>query len=224
MQMSLLFRLTPVAAALALSACATAGPPVAISGAPNVLDAWSDRVQIAPVPEEIRLAAHPTGLSGNQARALSDFHSRWMQAEGGVITIAAPNVGGYRVGNDARDFLLSQGARFDQVRLIGYDADPTRDAPIVVGFQRYTVVTPTCGAWSNLGSTFSNEPQGNFGCSVTSNMAAQVANPQDLLGSRPMDAADPNRRATVMDKYRKGEITASAKDTQASGTVSQAVQ
>lgn len=221
MQMSLL-RLTPIAAALALTACATAAP-TGLATAPTSLDTWASSVQVTPVPEEIRLATHPTGLSGNQARALSEFHSRWMQAEGGIIVISAPNAGGYRVGNDAREFLLSQGARSDQVRLQGYDS-PARDAPVVVGFQRFTVTTPNCGAWGNLSSTFANEPQGNFGCAVTANMAAQVANPQDLIGSRPMDPADPGRRATVMDKYRKGETTSSVKDTQASGTVSQAIQ
>jgi pilus assembly protein CpaD len=219
-----LLLLTPLAA-LALAACATSGgtAPVAATRAPTVLDAWNDRVQVTPTPDEIRLAAHPTGLSGNQARALSDFQARWMQSEGGMIVISAPNQGGYRVGSDTRDFLLSLGVRPELVRLSGYDATQP-DAPVVVGFQRYTVTTPNCGSWTGAHRSFGNEPQDNFGCAVTSNMAAQTANPRDLLGSRPMDPADPNRRATVFDKYRKGEITATPKDEQAAGTVSQAVQ
>lgn len=218
-----LLRLTPFAAALALTACATGAPVSGVAMAPTPLDQWNASVQVTPVPDEIRLAAHPTGLSNNQARALDDFHSRWMQAEGGLIVISAPNAGGYRVGNDARLFLIGQGVRADQVRLSGYDS-AARDAPVVVGFQRFTVATPKCGSFNNFGGTFSNEPQGNFGCAVTSNMAAQVANPADLVAPRTMDPADPQRRATVMDKYRKGETTSSAKDTQASGNVSEAIQ
>lgn len=217
-----LLALTPVVAALALTGCATA-PVSNVAMAPTPLDQWNAAIQVTPVPDEIRLAAHPTGLSGNQARALDEFHSRWMQAEGGLIVISAPNAGGYRVGNDTRDFLLGQGVRSDQVRLVGYDST-ARDAPIVVGFQRFTVTTPRCGNWSSFGGTFENEPQGNFGCAVTSNMAAQVANPADLVGARTMDPADPQRRGTVLDKYRKGETTSSAKDVQASGAVSQAIQ
>lgn len=223
--MKMFLSLTPIAAALALTACATSGPAGGgVAMAPNVLDQWNASVQVTPVPDEIRLAAHPTGLSNNQARALDDFHSRWMQAEGGLIVISAPNAGGYRVGNDARLFLISQGVRADQVRLSGYDS-AARDAPVVVGFQRFVVTTPKCGgSFSNFGGTFSNEPQDNFGCAVTANMAAQVANPADLAGARTMDPADPQRRGTVFDKYRKGETTSSTKDTQASGAVSQAIQ
>lgn len=220
--MQMFLRLTPIAAALALTACATSGP-AGVAMAPTPLDQWNAAVQVTPVPDEIRLAAHPTGLSNNQARALDDFHSRWMQAEGGLIVISAPNAGGYRVGNDARLFLISQGVRADQVRLSGYDST-AKDAPVVVGFQRFAVTTPKCGSWDNFGGTFANEPQSNFGCAVTANMAAQVANPADLVAPRTMDPADPQRRGTVFDKYRKGETTSSTKDTQASGAVSQAIQ
>jgi pilus assembly protein CpaD len=219
-----LFRLTPLAAALALSACATAGPTTATLGPPTALDQWTDRVQIVPTPDEILLAAHPTGLSGNQARALSDFQARWMQAEGGMITIAAPSEGGYKVGSDARSFLLDLGVRPDLVRLVGYEGGGRPGAPVVVGFQRYAVATPTCGSWDAVTKSFNNEPQGNLGCAVTSNMAAQLANPRDWTGTRPIDPADPNRRATVFDKYRKGELTATPRDDQATGTVSEAIK
>ena len=220
-------RLTPATAllaALALAGCATGPATTAYAPAPTALDTWNGRVQVTPVPDEIRLAAHPTGLSGNQARALSDFQARWMQAEGGVIVISAPNDGGYKVGNDARGFLLDLGVRPDLVRLVGYDGASKAGAPVIVGFQRYTLATPNCATWDAQTKTFDNEPPDNLGCAVTSNMAAQLANPRDWTGQRPMDPADPNRRATVFDKYRKGEVTSSAKDAQAAGAVSQAIQ
>lgn len=219
-------RLTTLAAALALGACAhgQAGPDAALGVAPNALDAWNGAIQVTPQPDEIRLAAHPTGLSGNQARALAEFQVRWMQAEGGEITIAAPNEGGYRVGTEARAYLVAQGAPAGAVTLIGYDSAGQADAPVIVGYKRYSVATPNCGSWENLSRTFGNGSYGNLGCSVTSNMAAQVANPGDLLAPRTMDPADPGRRAVVFDKYRKGETTSSAKDAQASGAVSQAIQ
>lgn len=217
-----LLLLSPLAA-LTLAACATtatnSGPPIAAS--PTVLDAWTDRVQVTPIPDEILLAAHATGLSGAQARALSDFQARWMQAEGGLIVISAPNQGGYKVGSEARDMLLGLGVRSDQVRLSGYDAAKP-GAPVIVGFQRYVVATPNCSSWPDVRKSFGNEPLDNFGCSVTANMAAQVANPRDLLESRPLDPADPLRRADVLGKYRTGANTAG--QARASGTVSQAIQ
>jgi len=223
-----LLRLTPIAAALALTACASGPTTAAGPASPTVLDSWAARVQVVAQPDEIRLAPHPTGMSGNQARALADFHARWVQAEGGVITVAAPvgteGPGAYRVSADARDFLVSQGAAPTQVQLIGYDPAGAPDAPIVVGFKRYVAVTPRCGDWPSVTRTASNQPISNLGCAVAANMAAQVANPGDLVGARPMDPADAGRRTAVLGKYRAGEVTSTAKDEQASGAVSTAVQ
>lgn len=222
-------RLTPIAAAaLALTACASGPSTAAGPVAPTVLDTWANRVQVVAQPDEIRLAPHPTGLSGNQARALAEFQARWVQAEGGVITVAAPvgteGPGSYRVSADARAFLLSQGAAPEMVQLIGYDAGGAKDAPVVVGFKRYVAITPRCGDWRSATRTASNQPMSNLGCAVSANIAAQVANPADLASARPMDPADAGRRMTVLGKYRAGEVTSTAKDEQASGAVSTAVQ
>lgn len=225
---SSLTRLTPIAAALALTACASTPSTAPGPGTATLLDSWSSRVQVVAQPEEIRLAPHPTGMSGNQARALAEFHTRWTLAEGGVITVAAPvgtdGPGAYRVSADARAFLVSQGAAPDMVQLIGYDPAGARDAPIVIGFKRYVAVTPRCGDWPSVTRTASNQPISNLGCAVSANMAAQVANPADLAGARPMDPADAGRRMTVLGKYRAGEVTSTARDEQASGAVSTAVQ
>lgn len=226
--MSAVARLTPLAAALVLTGCASKPPPATGAMALTPLDTWSSRVQVVAQPEEIRLAPHPTGLSGTQARALAEFHARWALAEGGVITVAAPTgtqgSGAYRVSVDARAFLLAQGAAPDQVRLIGYDGAAMPNAPIVIGFQLYVAIGPRCGEWSSVSRTAGNQPYGNLGCAVSANIAAQVANPGDLLGARPMAPADTGRRTTVLGKYRAGEITSTAKDEQASGVLSMVVQ
>ena len=69
-----------------------------------------------------------------------------------------------------------------------------------------------------------NDVQKNFGCATTANMAAQVANPADLMGASDTAPIDAGRRMDVLSKYRQGKVTSSEKDEQAKGSVAQAVK
>jgi pilus assembly protein CpaD len=74
--------------------------------------------------------------------------------------------------------------------------------------------TGPCGLWpEDLGPTMnvayiSNRPHWNHGCAIQRNLAAQVAEPADLVQPRADTPALTSRRATVLEKYRKGEGTA----------------
>jgi pilus assembly protein CpaD len=67
-----------------------------------------------------------------------------------------------------------------------------------------------CGAWpKNIGGGFGeNINYENFGCASQANLAAMVDNPSDLITPRASDPSDQGRRAVVIEKYRKGEVTA----------------
>jgi pilus assembly protein CpaD len=54
-------------------------------------------------------------------------------------------------------------------------------------------------------------PYPNFGCAQQHNLAAQIANPADLLGPRTMAPADADRRSVIMDRYRQGKTTGAEK-------------
>ena len=64
----------------------------------------------------------------------------------------------------------------------------------------------------------------SFGCATAMNLAAQIANPGDLVGPHRMDPADTGRRGVVFSKYRNGEKTSAERNGDASGAISQAVQ
>jgi pilus assembly protein CpaD len=183
-------------------------------------------IQVKPAPVELMLAAHSAGLSDAQAAALRDFMGRYDDTERGAITIRAPEHGPdqsgvYRVATATRDFLISQGALPGDVRIEGYDANGDIKAPVRVSFVAYQAQGPQCGStWTDLSKEADNEPYLQFGCSVTANLAAQVANPADLLHPRASDPPDALRRAQVLDKYRQGQLTSSPKDPQADGTFS----
>jgi pilus assembly protein CpaD len=217
--------LVPLLLAAALGACAATPEKVALEPR-TPLDTWAKRIAVDEQPDEIRLAVHDTGLSGTQARALSEFAVRWASAEAGEIVVQSPNGsdtgGAYRTGTGAQAYLVDQGVPAHMVRLVGYDAEP--GAPVIVGFVRYAAVTPVCGTeWGNLTSTARNETYANFGCAVASNLAAQVANPADLLGPRAMTPTDAQRRDTVMAKYRAGQPTSAEREPNAAGSISTAV-
>jgi len=213
----------------ALSACASIPPQDGLVEEPRTpTEQW--KAEVTSQPHEIRLAVHGSGLSSTQADALSQFVGEWREVEGGSITLQSPSGGpdnsaAFRTGEGARSFLIAQGVRADQIRIVGYDAKGDARAPLLVGYLRHEAVIPECGrAWTNIAHSMENKVQPNFGCATVANMAAQIANPADLKGPRATTAPDMGRRADVLAKYRKGENTSSQQDKQATGVVSQAVK
>lgn len=211
-----------LAAAFTLAACATTPRQDAAPDARLSTEQFPIRVEDQ--PREMLLAAHAQGLSPNQRAALNELASDWRDTGRGPISIQAPaGEVGRRIGEDARIALISGGTPDNQVFVTPYQA-ATADAPVKVSFVKSQAMIPDCAAqWDNMTSTSTNEVHPNFGCAVTANMAAQIADPNDLLSARPMDPADAGRRQVVLDKYRKGEITAAAKQ-ESEGYVSDAVK
>lgn len=218
------------AALLTLSACATGGEPAAPTAISRTdTEQWRDRIKVDGQADEILLATHLSGVSANQDQALRALVDRWLSAEARQITVSAP-VGGDdpaaagRMAGDIRQRLLLLGAPAARVQVVGYDAQGQIGAPVRVSFDYYVAEALKCGqSWENLTATRKNEAYDNFGCAMAANLAAQVANPEDLIRPRNSTPIDAGRRDTVLGKYRKGEITSSARDEQAVGTVSKAI-
>jgi pilus assembly protein CpaD len=181
-------------------------------------------IEVRQRPDQIQLAPNPGGLSRAQEAAVADLAERWRDAGGGLITIQAPNgIDSGATSEAARALLVTLGAAPDEVRIVGYGAPSGARPAVIVGYAAYEAAGPQCGTeWENLAADHLNKPHRNFGCSVTANIATQIANPRDLIAPRTMGPADAARRSVVLDKYRKGETTSTAKDEQATGTLSTA--
>jgi pilus assembly protein CpaD len=223
--------------AASLAGCAsTHGPDKKAARDPSPTPTTQFSVALTHTPDEILLAPHDKGLSPAQAAAVEALAQRWRDAGDGPVTIQTPAGGGaeaYHGANAVEAALVREGLAEDQIRLVSYtpapSATPTQGAsaiqPIVVGFTHYEAKGPQCGRnVEDYTKTFSNLPNNNFGCAVTANFAAMIANPADLNGNRPMDPSDANRRETIVGHYRKGELMSSAKDPQANGAVSSVLQ
>ena len=160
--------------------------------------------QIRPGADEIQLAPHGW-LSANQADALGALVLRWREAGEGPIIVQAPAAGpGAATGAAAAAALRSHGVPEAAIRAVAYEsAEP---APVRVGYSRYEAVIGNCAhLWGDVVRTAENRPMPSFGCSVSNNMAAQVANARDLAGAQPVDAGDSRRRVMQLNSYREGK-------------------
>ena len=191
-------------AALSLAACAASGPSV-VALTPGSqyglkVESGADRIALAP---------HADGLSDAQQQALKALAARRADVGGGVITLSLPHgpadaAAAGRTADAAQTVLAVAGA---QVQRSTYESDDPK-APLLVSFGYDKAVVPRCGRWDDLTATGNNDSYGNFGCAVNANMALQIAHPSDIEHPRTEEAADSERRLTVIEKYREGKVTA----------------
>lgn len=215
-----------VLTALTLSGCATASGQtgnVALT-APTPTEQYP--LQAQTMTKTINLRINPDGLSGNQRTALDQIAEKAGWTSGAPVDVeiitsgdpraiaAGRTVGGYLIDHDVAETSLSQ------LSQQGQPADI-----VTVNIVNYRARTYACGqTWENLAATRNNTPYQNFGCAVSSNLAAQIADPRDLQTPSAATSVDMGRRSVVLDKYRKGEVTSSVKDDTANGAISNAIK
>lgn len=184
-------------------------------------------LQVEPDVDRIALAVHDHGLSANQQDALRSLVGRFAASQASVLRIEAPS------GNDpvaaaqayaTRDAIQAMGMPGDRIQIVGYHAPDAR-APVLAGFEVLRAYIPDCSTEPR--SPRARTPDGKtggFGCSVTANMAAQIANPQDIRTPRSLQPADSGRAAVVFARYRQGQTTAAPQETLVRGRVAEAVE
>ena len=108
-----------------------------------------------------------------------------------------------------------RGTRQDVARIVaGYgllvsDDSPVPGAPVAPGTVRVIVsrmraTVPGCPDFSRDSSNeFDSNTSSNFGCATNSNLAAMIANPEDLVHGRSTDSTDPTRSVKAIEAFRK---------------------
>jgi pilus assembly protein CpaD len=170
-------------------------------------------------------------LSDLERAAIARFAGNYRERGHGPLTVSTPSgspnsSAAAGVLTDVRDVLAEQGVSKASLAYTPYRASATEgSAPLILSFKRYVAKASPCGDWS---TSYSFDPNNvtppNFGCATQNNLAAMIAEPADLLGPRDMTPADAARRTTVLEKYRAGEQTATARSDQDSGAVSKVDQ
>jgi pilus assembly protein CpaD len=163
---------------------------------------------------DIPVASGDVRLSIGMKDTVKGFAQNFVSSPAGVVQIQVPH-GSYNSGaaqhlaGDIRRTLTANGIRADRILMSSYAASPNGDAaPIRLTYATTKAMTSPCGEWpADLSdNTFGNRNWYNFGCASQNNLAAQVANPTDLIAPRGMTPIDATQRAKVISDYR-GEKT-----------------
>jgi pilus assembly protein CpaD len=111
-----------------------------------------------------------------------------------------------------RQELVASGIPSARIVNSAYPAGGASDAaPIRLHFMATTAVTNACGQWPEdlADRPFDNQNYYNFGCAQQNNLAAQVANPTDLVAPRAQTPIDAEQRGKVISDYRTGTVPTS---------------
>jgi pilus assembly protein CpaD len=159
-------------------------------------------------------------LTPAQRAEVGAIASAWREEATGGIVVEVP-VGGANeraaasVSHEIRAVLTSSGVPGNAIVIRPRGGhDPVRLGTIRVNYPRMAAETGPCGLWPNdIGPTYdpvywSNKPHWNHGCASQRNLAAQVADPADLVQPRAEGPVMAARRSTVLKKYSNGEATA----------------
>ena len=159
-------------------------------------------------------------LPGAMAENVKGFVQNYVASSTSIVQMQVPTGSGNAasasiIKRQIRSILTSSGIPAGKIAEVPYGASPYGDAaPIRLSYVAVTAMTGQCGQWpEDLNSnTSSNKNWYNFGCASQNNLAAQIANPMDLVGPRGMSPIDAERRSVVLDKYRAGKNTATTND------------
>jgi pilus assembly protein CpaD len=169
---------------------------------------------------ELFIGSNRGGLTGEQRADVLAFATTWRrQATGGIVIelpagtrneiVAANSL------HEVRSILSAASVPPHAVEVRPYrPADPSRLATVRLNYSAMTADAGPCGTWpDDLGPTYDRQHNENvhylnFGCATQRNLVAMAENKSDLVQPRGEVPSYTGRRTTVLDKYQRGESTA----------------
>lgn len=108
------------------------------------------------------------------------------------------------------DLAANKGLLLQEQAPVTEGAIPSGSVRIIIS--RSTASVPTCPNWEATSSSdFTNSNHSNFGCASNSNLAAMVADPEDLVRGSDKSTSDPTNGKRAIDAFnerprRAGEV------------------
>ncbi|MFD1703924.1 CpaD family pilus assembly protein [Methylopila henanensis] len=171
---------------------------------------------------DLPVGAGRDGLTARQKEDIRAFAADWRKNGRGPLAMMVPRGGASDAAaaysaSALRATLASAGVPSTAVLTQRYSASgPDHLAPIKLGYVKLKAEVPhPCGLWPDdmgngggdwYGAT-QNRDYWNFGCATQQNLAAVVADPEDLARPRTETPIYAGRRQTVIEKHRVGEVT-----------------
>jgi pilus assembly protein CpaD len=172
---------------------------------------------------QILVGSGRAGLTATQRAQVASLGSDWRHEGTGYVVIETPagavnSVAAKETVREIRSLLNFAGVPPQATVMRNYQQAYRDDLGVIrVTYTKIQAVAGPCGQWpDNLGPGLignerypllesENVPYWNFGCATQHNLAAAVANPEDLVQPRPETPPYASRRQTVVDKYRQGQ-------------------
>lgn len=178
--------------------------PVVLTNAPLTLDVFVGRAG--------------AGLDSRQELDVADFGMKFRSQGRGALMVQVPTGAGFdaaaqRTVSSIRTILARNGVAGSALVVSKYQTyDPELAAPVRLTYAALQAkVSHACGQWpDDLGVTHtsnwrSNESYWNLGCANQATLAAQIADPVDLVRGRPEGKLDTGKRMMGIGKFREGE-------------------
>ena len=166
-------------------------------------------------PIEVKTATFKTGLKAptghlntNQTNAVADFAIEAKRTGSPKVQILYPSGNGASraLANNIAATITNYGVPKNRISV-----KPIRggaNEPIQLVLTRKVAVTKECGDWSeDLSSNYYNRPHPNFGCAQQHNIAAMVANPEDLERPRAMGPVLAGNRTETLKIFIENSTT-----------------
>jgi pilus assembly protein CpaD len=206
--------------AFALAGCYTTPQEVTGSVASDLRQRHPIVIKEGPRTVDLFIGERRSTLNGSQRAEVLSFAAEWRREATGGILIDVPagtsNAGAAAsAAREVRAILSAAGVPSNAMQL--RETRPQSPAKLVtlrLHYPRVMADAGPCGLWpQDLGPTyerehFENRQYWNFGCAHQRNLAAMVENPADLVQPRSEVPPYNGRRTTVLEKYHRGESTA----------------